>query len=71
MNETFERSPTSLIENYVDLSKCGLIVANIKEKKVYEETIRHELEGNFCRCTGYQSIVDSIVDCLKNSDEKI
>ena len=25
-----------------------------------EETIRHELEGNLCRCTGYQNIVKSI-----------
>jgi carbon-monoxide dehydrogenase small subunit len=25
-----------------------------------EETIRHELEGNICRCTGYQNIVKSI-----------
>jgi len=23
-------------------------------------TIRHELEGNFCRCTGYQGIVEAI-----------
>jgi len=25
-----------------------------------EDTIRRELEGNFCRCTGYQNIVKSI-----------
>ena len=25
-----------------------------------EPTIRHELEGNICRCTGYQNIVKSI-----------
>ena len=25
-----------------------------------EATIRHELEGNFCRCTGYQNIVAAI-----------
>ena len=25
-----------------------------------EETIRHALRGNICRCTGYQPIVDSI-----------
>ena len=24
------------------------------------ETIRRELEGNFCRCTGYNNIVDAI-----------
>ena len=27
-----------------------------------EATIRHELEGNLCRCTGYQNIVDAIAD---------
>lgn len=25
-----------------------------------EQTIRHELEGNLCRCTGYQNIVKAI-----------
>lgn len=28
--------------------------------KPTEEEIRHALEGNFCRCTGYQNIVRSI-----------
>lgn len=27
-----------------------------------EATIRHELEGNICRCTGYQNIVKAIAD---------
>ena len=27
-----------------------------------EDAIRHELEGNICRCTGYHNIVKSIVD---------
>jgi carbon-monoxide dehydrogenase small subunit len=25
-----------------------------------EEAIRHALEGNFCRCTGYHNIVKSV-----------
>ena len=27
-----------------------------------EDNIRHELEGNICRCTGYHNIVKSIAD---------
>jgi carbon-monoxide dehydrogenase small subunit len=29
-------------------------------KKLDETTIRHELEGNLCRCTGYHNIVKAI-----------
>jgi aerobic carbon-monoxide dehydrogenase small subunit len=29
-----------------------------------EETIRRSIRGNFCRCTGYQSIVDAIEEVL-------
>jgi carbon-monoxide dehydrogenase small subunit len=27
-----------------------------------EEEVREALEGNLCRCTGYQNIVESILD---------
>ena len=30
-----------------------------------EETVRHELEGNICRCTGYQGIVDTLLEFAK------
>jgi len=29
--------------------------------KLDEKTVRHELEGNICRCTGYHNIVKSIL----------
>jgi carbon-monoxide dehydrogenase small subunit len=29
------------------------------------DTIRHELEGNICRCTGYHNIVSAIEDASK------
>lgn len=32
-----------------------------------EAMIRHELEGNICRCTGYQAIVDAISDVAQNA----
>jgi carbon-monoxide dehydrogenase small subunit len=31
-----------------------------RNKKPSEEDIRAALEGNFCRCTGYQNIVKSV-----------
>ena len=37
-------------------------VAMAKEKPNLTETdVRHGLEGNLCRCTGYQNIVEAIV----------
>lgn len=45
----------------------GMIMAavdmvNRLGKKLDEKTIRHELEGNICRCTGYHNIVKAIAD---------
>lgn len=34
-----------------------------------EEEIRHSLEGNFCRCTGYHNIVKSIQYAAKKMQE--
>jgi len=34
-----------------------------------EEEIRHGLEGNFCRCTGYHNIVKSIQHAAKKMQE--
>lgn len=31
-------------------------------KELTEDAIRHELEGNICRCTGYHNIVKAIAD---------
>ena len=46
----------------------GMIMSGVDMVKRYkadgrdltEEAIRHELEGNICRCTGYHNIVKSI-----------
>jgi carbon-monoxide dehydrogenase small subunit len=43
----------------------GMIMAAIdmvyrKGHKLDEQTIREELEGNFCRCTGYHNIVKAV-----------
>jgi carbon-monoxide dehydrogenase small subunit len=31
-------------------------------RELTDEAIRHELEGNICRCTGYHNIVAAIAD---------
>jgi aerobic carbon-monoxide dehydrogenase small subunit len=35
-------------------------IVNRKGKDLSEDTIRHELEGNICRCTGYHNIVKAV-----------
>jgi carbon-monoxide dehydrogenase small subunit len=35
-----------------------------------EEEIRHELEGNMCRCTGYQNIVRSVQHAAEKMREQ-
>ena len=36
-----------------------------RKPQLDRETIRHELEGNICRCTGYHNIVSAIEDASK------
>lgn len=42
----------------------GMIMSSVSLLKRHpnptEDEIRHELEGNFCRCTGYENIVRSV-----------
>ena len=33
-----------------------------------EETVRHYLRGNICRCTGYVKIIEAILDLAHNPD---
>ena len=43
----------------------GMVMAAIdlvnKNPNPDEKTVRHELEGNLCRCTGYHNIVKAII----------
>lgn len=39
----------------------ALEIVNRNGKDVDETTVRKELEGNFCRCTGYHNIVKSVI----------
>jgi carbon-monoxide dehydrogenase small subunit len=37
----------------------------VREKsKISREEIRNHISGNYCRCTGYQAIVDAIEEVL-------
>ena len=38
-------------------------IVNRHGDKLDEATVRHELEGNICRCTGYQNIVAAVTSC--------
>jgi carbon-monoxide dehydrogenase small subunit len=42
------------------MSAIGIVERN-KGKGLDEKTVRRELEGNLCRCTGYHNIVKSIL----------
>lgn len=48
----------------------GMIMTAIdmirRGKTTDRKTIRRELDGNFCRCTGYQNIVDAIEAAAKD-----
>lgn len=39
---------------------AGIDIARRHGGRASRETIAHELEGNLCRCTGYQNIVSAI-----------
>ena len=58
---------TAFIENHgLQCGFCtpGVILTTIdllsRDEQPDEGTIRHALRGNLCRCTGYDSIVDSV-----------
>ncbi len=45
----------------------GMIMASVDmirrhDGMLDERTVRHELEGNLCRCTGYHNIVKAVLD---------
>ena len=46
------------------MSAIGIV--DRKRDSLDEKTVRHELEGNFCRCTGYHNIVKAILAAHKD-----
>ena len=53
----------------VSLCTPGMVMAAVdmvnRIPDLDEKTVRRELEGNFCRCTGYHNIVRAILDGAK------
>ncbi|VVT04346.1 (2Fe-2S)-binding protein [Rhizobium sp. EC-SD404] len=35
-----------------------------------EQTVRHELEGNICRCTGYHNIVKAVLSAAGSQEQR-
>lgn len=67
-----------LQESFVNLggTQCGYCTPGVlltadallrEEPDANRERIREALSGNLCRCTGYQQIVDSVEDALRQS----
>jgi carbon-monoxide dehydrogenase small subunit len=42
-----------------------------RNPKPSEKEIRHALDGNLCRCTGYQHIVDAVLYAAKQRQRPI
>ena len=53
----------------------GMIMAAIdiinRKPNLDEKIVREELEGNLCRCTGYQNIVKSILAAVNKQDKNV
>jgi len=52
------------------MSALGLVERH-KAGQITEAIVRHELEGNLCRCTGYQGIVNAVLMGAKNMGVKV
>ena len=52
---------------------CGFVMSSIPvledDKKYKTEEIKKKLSGNFCRCTGYENILNA-VEKVKNKDSE-
>jgi aerobic carbon-monoxide dehydrogenase small subunit len=73
-DDTLHPLQTSFIDHRA--VQCGfctpgmlMLGASLLSRKIEldEIEVRRQLEGNLCRCTGYQTIVQAIVECGKNA----
>jgi len=61
-------------------AQCGICTPGValcgkwaleKEPHASKKRLREMLSGNICRCTGYQAIVDALVEVQKKSDGEV
>ncbi|MDX2224414.1 MAG: (2Fe-2S)-binding protein [Rhodospirillaceae bacterium] len=52
------------------MSALGILDRH-KHDGISEAVVRHELEGNLCRCTGYQGIVNAVLLAAKTMGLKV
>lgn len=49
----------------------GMIMTASKLECESEGELQAELEGNLCRCTGYEAIIDSVLECGQDNSSQI
>ena len=53
----------------------GMVMAAVslveEAEELTAESVRHGLEGNLCRCTGYQNIVSAVLACAKGKQRAL
>ncbi len=78
LEELSKNGLTSLQQAFLDHNsfQCGfctpgitLVITELLENNPCptEEEIKHALSGNLCRCTGYKSIIDAVLDVSKKN----
>ncbi len=53
------------------MAATALLADREGEGMITEEEVRHGLEGNLCRCTGYHNIVKSVLDAASKTGEMV
>lgn len=52
------------------ITAAELLQDNDAEKPLTEDAVREAISGNICRCTGYQGIVDAVLDAAADENNR-